>query len=65
VIGNPSKLFGNFELGIKDLIEETEKGFEKDKAAAGVVGVAVGVKELLGHVVGKDLQTVVFLFNFK
>ena len=59
VIGNPSKLFSNFEMGIKDLIEETQKGFEKDRATSGVVGVAVGVKELLGHVVGKSSYTTI------
>ena len=59
VIGNPSKLFSNFEMGIKDLVEETQKGFEKDRATSGVVGVAVGVKELLGHVVGKSSYTTI------
>ncbi len=56
VIGNPSRLFSNFEHGIKDLIEETQKGLEDDKASSGIVGVAVGVKELLGHVVGKKVE---------
>ena len=39
----------NFESGVKDLIEESEKGFERN---ATVHGVAVGVKELLGHIIG-------------
>ena len=52
VIGNPSQFFKNIDIGIKDLIEETEKGFEKDYAVLGVIGVAVGVKHLLGHVIG-------------
>ncbi len=53
LIGNPSQLIHNFDLGIKELIEESKKGFERHTAGSGVAGVAVGVKELLGHVVGK------------
>ena len=52
-LGNPSLLIHNFDMGIRDLIEESKKGFEQRSAGSGVVGVAVGVKELLGHVVGQ------------
>ena len=34
-------------MGIHELIEESKKGFERRSAGSGVVGVAVGVKELL------------------
>lgn len=53
LIGNPSKLIDNLETGVKDLIKESKKGFQKDTVGSGVFGVAVGVKQLLGHVVGK------------
>lgn len=52
LIGNPSKLIGNIETGVKELIDESEKGFERHTRGSGVTGVAVGVKDLLGHVLG-------------
>ena len=53
LIGNPSKLISNIETGIKELIDETEQGFERHTRGSGVTGVAVGVKDLLGQVIGK------------
>ncbi len=52
IIGNPSKFFGNIESGVKDFIDEAEKGFEKNTTGSEVIGIAVGVQSLLGHVVG-------------
>ena len=52
IIGNPSMLFKNFELGVSDLVDKSRAGFERSTAVSGVTGVAVGVKELLGHVIG-------------
>lgn len=52
LLGSPSTLLYNFEVGIDDLIEESKKGFGGDAVGSGVVGVAVGVKQLLGHVIG-------------
>ena len=56
IIGNPSKLLGNIETGVRDLVDKSVEGFERHSAVHRVGGVASGVKELLGHVVG-PLQT--------
>jgi len=59
LIGNPSKLFNNFETGIKDLIDESKRGFESSSAGSGIVGVAKGLRDLLGHVVGVSFPLVI------
>ena len=50
MIGNPAKLFNSFQTGAKDLVFKSKEGLMEGEVGT---GIALGVKSLLGHVVGE------------